>query len=454
MKLIKSSFASLRMTLLLVILCSCASPKMDADVTVNEVRRKTKQPKKHWALSFKDKTLIEFIKESRNNNFDLQSASANVEKAVAMAGQAGADLKPNLNLALGQTGASANVPGVFRGTSLGAQASWEIDLWGRIKSGEKAATASAKAVAADYLYAQYSIDAATAKAYFAVIEAKLQEDVAKENLKLNQEILKIVNVKFDNGITQAQDLSLTRASLANASQTLEKVSASKRTAMRSLETIMGRYPSAEIKTRENFPHVPKHPPRGVPSSLLEDRPDIVAADQRVAVAFNRLEEAKAARLPSFSLTANGGTVSQQLGALTNPANAFWNVGANLLAPIFDGGKRKAEVEIKTAEQKQAIAQYKKAALGAFGETEEVLDQGSVLEKRLAELDRAVKEAKEAHRIAKVRYQEGETELLDVLNIQQKVILAKTDKLAVESLLLNQRVNLYLALGGHWNAQKK
>lgn len=437
----------------LVFLVACASSNMNAKKTIEEMRKTIKQPKKHWALSFNDKDLIALIKEARKKNYDLENAAASVEKSVAMANQAGANLKPNLDLSLGQSGASKNIP-IMRGTSLGAQVSWELDLWGRMKAGEQAAQASTKAVAADFLYAQYSIDAATAKAYFSVIEAKLQEQLANENLQVNRKIMKIVEVKFDNGLSQAQDLSLTRASLANASQTLEKVSQGKRMAMRSLETILGRYPSAKVATKKTFPPVPSNPPKGVPSSLLEDRPDMVAAEQRVAVAFNRVKEAKAARLPRLSLTAQGGGVSNQLGNIANPANAFWNLGANLLAPVFDGGKRKAQVEISTAEQKQAVALYKKAALNAFAETEVYLDDGEVLQNRLREVRKAVMESKKALDIAQLRYKEGETELLDVLNVQQKLMAAKTDEVSLQSLLLSQRVNLYLALGGHWQEKNK
>ena len=281
----------------------------------------------------------------------------------------------------------------------------------------------------------------------------MQEGIAKENLNLNKESLKIVQVKFDNGIVQSGDLSLAKAAYANAQQNFDKVSGAKRTAMRSLETILGRYPKAKIDTKKDFPVDPSPPPAGVPSTLLEDRPDIIAADLRVAAAFDRVEEAKAARLPSLSLTATGGGASDSLAEALNPANAIWNLGGNLLAPIFDGGRRKQQVKITKAEQKEALALYKKDALNAFGEVENALDQDNVLQKRLKQLKEYVNESDKAYKVMKVRFKEGDVEFLDVLNVQQKVIDAKASEIAVNSMLLTQRVNLYLALGGSWELKE-
>jgi outer membrane protein TolC len=134
----------------------------------------------------------------------------------------------------------------------------------------------------------------------------------------------------------------------------------------------------------------------------------------------------------------------------DPANVAWSAGANLLAPIFDGGRRREAVEIATAEQEQALAAYGQAALNAFSELESNLDQGTVIAQREVDLEVAAREAEKAFRIASFRYEEGEEDLLSVLTIQQRVISAKSALSSVERLLLEQRINLNLALGGSWD----
>ncbi len=291
--------------------------------------------------------------------------------------------------------------------------------------------------------------AAIAKAYFTAIEAKLQYDIAGETVGILQEMQRIVDVKFDNGMASAQDVSLTRSDLAAAREQLTTVGGSRRNALRALEVLLGRYPGAELDVRESLPNAPPPPPAGVPSELLERRPDIVAAERRVAAAFNTTAQAKAARLPSVGLTGQLGGASSSLSDLLDPTNVAWSLGANLLAPIFDGGRRRETVAIATAGQEQALAAYAQAALNAFGELETNLDQGVVVSQRAVDLQEAAREAKNAFRIASLRYEEGEEDLLSVLIIQQRVISATSALSSVERLLLEQRVNLNLALGGSW-----
>ncbi len=222
-----------------------------------------------------------------------------------------------------------------------------------------------------------------------------------------------------------------------------------RNALRALEVLIGRYPGAALNVRESLPVAPPPPPAGVPSELLERRPDIVAAERRVAAAFNATAQAKAARLPGVGLTAQSGGASSSLSDLLDPANVAWRLGANMLAPIFDGGRRRETVKIATAEQEQALAAYGQAALNAFSELETSPDQGVVVAQRAVELQEAAREAENAFRIASLRYKEGEEDLLSVLTIQQRVIRANSALSSVERLLLEQRVNLNLALGGSW-----
>jgi NodT family efflux transporter outer membrane factor (OMF) lipoprotein len=403
-----------------------------------------------WIDTFKDSALTELVEEAQSNNRDLAAAAANVDRAWALARQAGAALSPDISVAAGASGSGNANSSAPNNLSLGLQVSWEADLWGRLRAGQSGAVASAQAIAADYRFARYSLAAATAKAYFTAIEANLQANIARETVEILQETQRIVNVKYDNGMASAQDVSLTRSDLASARERLTTVSGSFRDALRALEVLLGRYPGAELDVRESLPVAPPPPSAGVPSELLERRPDIVAAERRVAAAFNATAQAKAARLPTVGLTGQLGGASSSLSDLLDPTNVAWSLGANLLAPIFDGGRRREAVEIATAAQEQALAAYAQAAFNAFSELETNLDQGVVVAQRVVDLQEASLEAGKAFRIASLRYEEGEEDLLSVLTIQQRVISAKSALSSVERLLLEQRVNLNLALGGSWD----
>jgi len=404
-----------------------------------------------WLNGFQDPLLTQLVKLAIANNRDLMAAAANVERANALAVQAGAQLKPQANLAFSssRTGSpSSSIPDVTN-QSISVQLNWEVDLWGRISAGERAAVASAEAAAADYQYAQHSLAAATSKAYFVAIEAGRQVDILRDILASLEETYRIVNVQYENGLASAQDVALTKSDLASTREQLITLDASQREALRALEVLLGRYPKGEISVKPTLPALPPMPPLGLPSEILERRPDIVASERRVAAAFNAVGQAKAARLPQLSLTGNVGGASDSLSNILNPANVAWQLASNLLAPIFDGGVRKAQVEVATAEQKQALASYAQTALTAFSDVETNLDLANTLVMRENELDISLREAEKAYRIAQLRHKEGEIALIDLLSMQQRVLSAKSNLSSLQRLALEQRINLFLALGGDW-----
>ena len=404
-----------------------------------------------WVDSFNDPELTALVIEAQENNRELAAAAANVDRAWALARQAGAALVPSLAVTGGgvRSGSPSGSVPTSSNLSLGAQVSWEADVWGRIRSGQRAAVAGAQAVEADFRSAQESLAAATAKAYFTAIEANIQADIARETVKILEEMKRIVTVQYDNGTASAQDISLARSDLASARERLTTVESSFRDSVRALEVLIGRYPGATLELRESLPAAPPPPPAGLPSELLERRPDIVAAERRVAAAFNATNQARAARLPTISLTGNASTASNSLSSLLDSSNVGWSAGINLLAPIFDGGVLRENVTIANAEQEQSLAAYGQAATNAFRELESGLDQGVVVQLRIDDLQEASQEAGEAFRIARLRYEEGEEALLNVLTIQQRGISSRSSLSIAERLLLEQRVNLNLALGGGW-----
>ena len=403
-----------------------------------------------WIDALEDETLPLLVREAQENNRDVQAASANVERSWALARQAGAALKPSVDLVggasrlgiLGESSSAGNVDGRL-------QASWELDIWGRLRAGRQAAVVSAEAAEADLRYAQHSLAAAVANAYFVAIEAGLQADVTRRSFESLRETDRITTVQYENGAATSDEVALAKSDLATAQAALAAAEGAQRDALRALEVLLGRYPGAEVEVRDSLPAVPAAPPAGVPSEILERRPDLVAAERRVAAAFNALDQAEAARLPSIALTASAGTPSAELADLTDPGNVIWTLGTNLLAPIFRGGELEAQVEAATAEQEQTIALYGQAALNAFREVETSLDQNVVLAERHVLLGVAAEEANVALRGFQLRHREGDVELLSVLYVQQTVLSAESSLRSVERARLEQWVNLNLALGGSW-----
>lgn len=449
------------------LIAGCASPEPIGEKATAAARASLPETPRTWAMigakvgevpvgwvdAFNDSLLSKLVAEAQHNNRNLQAAAAAVDGARALTRQAGAALLPQVNLSGGPQGSGSlnGAGGATTTQNISLQASWEPDLWGRVRAGQQAAQFSAQSAEADYRFAQHSLAAGVARAYFVAIEARQQVAIAQSRLDALAETGRIVDLQYENGLVSAQDRALTRSDMASARDSLASAEGGTRDALRALEQLLGRYPAAELDVGDTLPAPPKAPPPGLPSEILERRPDLVAAERRIASAMGSTAQAKAAKLPQINLTTSIGGSAPALSDLLNPANLLWTAAANILVPVIDGGARQAQVEAATAEQKQAIAAYADAALTAFAEVEGALDQQVVLERRRVALTEAYQQAQEALRIGQLRYKEGESSLLDVLTIQQQVFGARSNLLSVERSQLQQFIDLNLALGGDWRS---
>lgn len=398
-----------------------------------------------WLKSFNDRQLEELVDEALYNNLGLRAAAANVTSAEALAVQAGASLKP----AIGLGGASGKTYG---GSALDTSAwsvniSWELDLWGKIKARAKAGEEAYRATVAEYEYARLSRVGQVAKNWFLATEILLQKNLALENVEIFEKTLEYARNRHRLGKVTSQDVHLAAADLASTQAALRTIQNTQMQITRSLELLLGRYPAAELEVRSTFVSVPKLIPAGIPSELLERRPDVVAAERQVAAAFQKAEEAKAARLPSFSLTAAGGQSSNDLINLLGVNQNFFNVGANFIAPLYSGGVLEAQVVIQTANQEKTLASYGQTALKAFSEVENGLSNERLLSERQSFLNIAVKENEDALRVAKKQHDVGMIDLFTVLQIQARVNSARSQLISVQNDRLAQRVDLHMALGG-------
>lgn len=398
-----------------------------------------------WLATFNDPALSALVSEALAYNADLQVAASRVEQAAGYLKVASASLLPSVGvagLAGGKSGGGdSGLEGIFLNASL------ELDVWGRVRYGEAAADAQAAAIAADYAYARQSLAAMVAKSWFVAVEAGLQQSIARDMLRAAESLLKLAQNRMRIGNGNEQAVADARAAVANHRDALRQIELSREQALRALESLLGRYPGAEIKVAQNLSPMPPPVPAGMPSQLLERRPDVIAAERLVAAAFNRVGEARAAQLPRISLTAGGSNVSSDLFVLQNTNNPVWSFGANLVAPLYQGGALRAQVEIRSAEQKQAVAQYARAGQRAFSEAEGALSAEKALRERNALLDAAVRDNERAVELAQIQYRIGTINLSAVEQRQLALYAARTSRLRVQSEQLAQRVNLHLALGG-------
>ncbi len=413
-----------------------------------------------WVDNFDDPILTALVFEALTTNYDLEAAASNFEIARAQSTRTNASAFPTLDFTLGankrktlqSAGTSGTADfrsGAFNQTQYNASfdASWELDVWGRIAATGKAAEYDYYAAGYDYAAARQSLAAQTAKTYFAVIESEKQLRLSYDFEDNMSETLKVTQAYFNEGLIGAQEIYLVEADLARASESVQNARSANALAKRNLELLLGRYPSAQITTQTEFPRVPYEVRAGIPAEILERRPDILAAERRVASAFNHLDAAKAAKLPSIALTGTLGSSTSELRDILDPASMFWNVAGNLLFPIFNAGALNADIDIRNAEQAAAIANYKQTALNAFGEVETALTNELNYKMRQQNIDDASASAQTAEHIAEQNFKAGEIELFDLLQIKRSTITAQTARVRAHRELLDQRVNLYMGLGG-------
>lgn len=403
-----------------------------------------------WLASFNDPQLDALVQEALAYNPDLQVAAARVEQAAAYVKLAGATLYPQVNLLARGGGAMSGDSSGLEG--VGLFVNWELDLWGRVRAGRESARSQYDSAALDAEYGRQSIAALVAKSWFLASEARLQKGIAEDMAVAAARQLGFAQDRLRVGIGDEYDVTLARASLATYQDSAKNLDLAYQQSLRALEALAGRYPAAAVSVPAQLAAMPGPVPVGMPSELLERRPDVVAAERRVATAFYRVEESKAARLPRISLTAAVTSVSSELFVLKDRDNPVWSAGASLLAPIFLGGQLQSQVEIRTAEQKQAVAEYGRVGARAFGEVENALSAEFALDGREALLKQAVAENTRALELANIRYRVGSGDLRAVQQQALALNAARTALLRVQSERLVQRVNLYLALGGSFDAR--
>ncbi len=413
-----------------------------------------------WWTKFDDENLNSVIDRVLEENNDLKAAAARMDQAAALAKIAGAELYPHLN----QSFFASRQKRIFIGFpfespegevpssttnqfGVSLDVSWEPDFWGRIRAMKSAATADFQASQADLIGFQLSLVGQTAKAWFAAVEAEQQVRLAvatvENYLTTNEQVIR----RYKRGLRPSLDVRFSETNIATAKAILLQRKDLLLRTKRQLELMLGRYPSARLTLSDNLPNISDPIPAGIPADIISRRPDLIAAEKRLAAANARLAESRRALYPRISLTGSAGTSSDEISDLLNGDFSVWNLVGNLLTPIFQGGRLRAGVKLAKAREREALAQYVQNVLYAYSEVETALAAEKNLEEREKALQVAVEQAMAARKLAEDRYASGLANLIEVLEAQRRAFDSQSQLLSVRRLRLDNRIDIYLALGG-------
>jgi NodT family efflux transporter outer membrane factor (OMF) lipoprotein len=439
----------------------------DVDITVPQAwtaqdRVPAGPPDTEWWNSFGDAQLGRLVALAIERNYDLQAAAARLDRAVAQAKSVGADLKPSVGVGFDATRQRLNFIGfpipsadgvpsaTFSSFGLSLDARWEVDLWGRVRAGARAAVAEMQATEADLRGARLSIAAQTVKVWFSILEARQQAALAEASARSFRLSADQVRSRYELGIRPALDLRLALSNLAGAEALLQLRRNQLDLAVRQLEVLLGSYPDGDVLETfdaEELPPTPAPVPAGLPAELIGRRPDLVAAERRLAAADQRYLVARRSLYPRLVLTGSGGTSTDALSDLLDGDFRVWTLLAGLTQPLFEGGRLRANVEGADASSREALSFYVSSALDAFAEVESALATERFLAERETHVAEAAEQLVAAQRLAEERYATGVGIYLVVLEAQSRALTAQSELLTVRRQRLDNRVNLHLALGG-------
>jgi NodT family efflux transporter outer membrane factor (OMF) lipoprotein len=419
-----------------------------------------------WWTAFADTTLDNLVKEALQRNLNLSMAAANLEAAAAQAVIAGASLYPTADLAVNGNRKKQNFIGLpFPGnqedvlsstaTTYGVSlnVSWELDLWGRIRAEKSAAVAQFQAAQADYIGTQLSIAGQVCKAFFAVITARKQLELAQatfDNWKLST---KQVNQRYLSGISSSLEYRLSLSNLGLAEASLGSNHIQLDAAKRQLELLLRRYPSATIQTRVDLPTIVNDIPAGIPAEIISRRTDLVMAERKLASAQMNLKSAERALYPRISLTGSGGTTTADLKNLLNGDFGVWSLASNLVQPIFQGGQLRANVDFNQAQAKITVAAYEYAVFKVLAEVESAITNEYYLSKRELALKKAAEQSLAARNLAEIQYSRGVSDYLTMLESTRSAFDTESLYINAKRERLDARIDLYLALGGGFDLEK-
>ncbi len=415
---------------------------------------KEQEPVRPWLDEFSEPRLIELVKEAFQKNPSIQSLIAGIAIAEEQTWLSWAGFWPKINAGLRasrnqRSNASGFSVSSTRVNNVGFSLDflWEIDLWYKLGNELEATEYEKTATLSDLYAAQLSLAANISKSWFDAIVASQQVKLADKTINSFKNALDIIERGYDRGLYKALDVRLARSNLLNAKGRKQNFLRIKDEATRTVESLSGRYPSASLELPEQLPTVSQSLPNSVPSSLLERRPDIIAAEQRFFASDQWLLKARKNMLPTIQISGSGGTSTKKLADIFDPEGLIWNIASNLSQPIFHGAQLLAERNQAEARVKKAAADYAQVVLQAFQEVETAMAAEKWLQKQLMLLQAEAKESADAEYLAENDYITGLTDIITLLEAQRRAFDSENSLLELHKQRLQNRINLYLALGG-------
>lgn len=417
------------------------------------------KPRGDWWRAYQDPTLDDLVSRLDRANADLAAAVAHFDEATAFAAQARASYFPTVSAGAYSTRnkqsatrplRNSTQPTYYNDNSAGLLASYEVDLWGRVRNQVDAGEAGAQAAAAEVESIHLSLRAELVNDYLALRMLDAQSKLMEGEIDAYAKALELTMNRFKGGIDSGLDVSRAKVQLETAKAKSSDIAASRAIYEHAIATLVGESASgfaiAPAVVDIQLPAIPV----GVPATLLQRRPDIAAAERRLAEANALIGVAKAAYFPSVNLTAVAGYQSSTQSAWLTAPSLFWTIGPSALLTIFDAGRRQAIVERSEASFKVAGAHYRATVLHAFQEIEDNLSLLSDLTEESKALGDAVADTQHTLDIAMNRYREGIASYLEVVTAQASAQQVQLDALNLRRRRLQASVNLVRALGGGWD----
>jgi len=415
-------------------------------------------PRGPWWEVFGDAKLDELEAQVDVNNQNIKLAEANVRQARALTQAARAALFPTVNADASATrskpptgGRIVNTPGVGNNYNIALDASWEIDLWGGIRRNIESTQASAQASAANLEAAKLSAQGLLAQDYWLLRVADAEIALLNETVAAYQKSLQLTQNQYAAGVAGRNDVVQAETQLKSTQAQALDASVQRAQLEHAIAVLIGKAP-AEVSiavepVRQTFPYIPP----GMPSELLERRPDIASAERSVAAANAQIGVAEAAFFPSLTLNAAGGFQSPSFANLLTLPNQYWSIGAAIAQAIFDAGLRRAQKAQAIAAYDGTVATYRQTVLNGFQEVEDNLAALRILEQEATVQDDAVKAARESVTITNNQYKAGTTSYLAVVVVQAAALSNERTALDILGRRLTASVGLIKALGGGWDA---
>lgn len=410
-----------------------------------------------WWKVFNDAGLDTLEAQAVAANQDLKRAVARVTEARAVARVSQADLYPGVsaNGAYSRDRRSRNqpiVPGQPLETdtfSSSFDLSYELDLWGRVRRSVEAAKADAAAVATDLQVVLLTLTADVARNYQSLRSLDAERRVIEATIALRRDAVKLLTTRYQAGLINEVDVTRARTELANVEAELHAIIRSRAQVEHALAVLCGQPPAGFAVAAIESSVEPPVIPAGLPSTLLERRPDLVEAEQMLQAASARIGVAKAAFFPTLKLTGAAGLASADLGSLVEAPSRVWSVGPSVHLPVFEGGRNRANLKAAEARHEQSIAKYRGAVLNAFREVEDALSDLGTLSAQGEAVNRALLAARDTAALANERYVRGLSNYLEVVDAQRSALQAERQVTQLRGQRVTATILLAKALGGGW-----